>query len=217
MFKAIVIAALLAGSNLLATNGSTSALPNLEKEGLAGTADYTRKKVEPNDMKRFWSFVNHIRKVNRRLPSVTALQIVFYNFKFAKKYNIDVHLLFAIQEKESTFRPRARSRAGAMGLGQIMYSFGKQIALNYSISLTHRNDLYLLRKNIEISAAILHHLSKKYRNFKSSDYRYKVILADYNGGHRQARRFTLNRRLYPETRQYIARTFSLYHQFLKLN
>ncbi len=174
-------------------------------------------KIDPKQMRRDYKYIEHIRKFNSELTLLRAIDILYYNKKFAQKYDIDLSLLFAIQQKESNFRPYALSSAGAIGICQVMYGFAVKIAKIYNIPLNKKWELFELDKNIEIASAIIHHLFEKYSHFKNRNYKYKVIFADYNGGHHQAKRFRLKQQLYTETRQYIHRTFKIYQKYLTIN
>lgn len=158
-------------------------------------------------------FVPRILRLNPRLASEVALLIVETNYKYAAKYKVDIRLLFAIQQRESSYQPHAQSNAGAIGLCQITFAFGKIIANKYQIALPHRRNLWNIPKNIEIASAILRHLDLKYQYIKDPRLRYRVVLADYNGGHHQARRLQNRQKLYSETRLYVKKILSVIRQY----
>ena len=85
----------------------------------------------------------------------------------AEKYNIDVKLLKSVAFIESSFRPNATSRCGAMGIMQLMPSAAKQYGAK---------DPYDPRQNIMAGAKILSTFLKRY------DGDIEKTLAAYNAG-----------------------------------
>ncbi|MEM5798807.1 MAG: transglycosylase SLT domain-containing protein [Candidatus Aenigmatarchaeota archaeon] len=77
--------------------------------------------------------------------------------EIAKKYGIDEDLFVALIYHESGFNPNAKSKKGAIGLGQILPATGST-----SCDL-NENDLYNWEKNAECSAKILSNLFKTYK------------------------------------------------------
>ncbi|MBP9721857.1 MAG: lytic transglycosylase domain-containing protein [Gammaproteobacteria bacterium] len=75
--------------------------------------------------------------------------------KFAKKYNIDPAWVFAISRQESAFIVDAKSRAGALGLMQLMPATAQKLAKSNKIP--YRNQLSLLNEttNIRLGSAYL--------------------------------------------------------------
>ena len=85
----------------------------------------------------------------------------------AEKYNIDVKLLKSVAFIESSFRPNATSKCGAMGIMQLMPSAAKQYGAK---------DPYDPRQNIMAGAKILSTFLKRY------DGDIEKTLAAYNAG-----------------------------------
>lgn len=81
------------------------------------------------------------------------------------QYGIPSGLLYALIKKESSFCQSARSRAGAVGLGQLLPSTARLMGVNP----------YDAKDNIRGSAM---YLSQQYRKFGSWD----LALAAYNAG-----------------------------------
>jgi soluble lytic murein transglycosylase-like protein len=106
-------------------------------------------------------------------------------------HGVDPGLVKALIRVESAYRPKARSRKGAMGLMQIMPGTARQ----YSV----RNP-YDPRANLEAGIA---HLASLLKRFEVS-----VALAAYNAGEAAVRRFG-GVPPYPETRTYVRRIMSL--------
>ncbi len=85
----------------------------------------------------------------------------------AQRHSVDAALVKAVIHTESYFNPRAKSRAGARGLMQLM----PKTAAKYGIS-----NIYDPSDNVEAGVKHLRYLLKKYpRNLK-------YVLAAYNAG-----------------------------------
>lgn len=97
--------------------------------------------------------------------------------KYAKRYGFDWRLILVQILKESHFKERARSHAGAMGLMQIMPSTAKEIRREMDIEYIANNP----RENI---AAGIYHLYKQLKYFPDADRsnRIKLAMAAYNCG-----------------------------------
>ena len=95
-----------------------------------------------------------------------------------KKYGVDWLLLSAIANAESEFNPEAVSKAGAIGLMQIMPMVAKSMGYE-------REQLFDAEVSAEIAAMLLHENNKMLRLPKSFDKaeRLNFILACYNAGY----------------------------------
>jgi len=104
----------------------------------------------------------------------------------AKKRNIDPRFLLAIMKQESSFKPAAKSPAGARGLLQLVFD----TALKYNVSAGFPNlqpdDLYDPATNIAIGSEYIKFLKDEFGGL------YEGIAASYNGGEDNALRW-LNR------------------------
>lgn len=97
--------------------------------------------------------------------------------KYAKRYGFDWRLIVAQILQESSFREKARSRVGAMGLMQIMPSTAREIHREMDIE-------YIANSPRENIAAGIYHLYKQMKFFQDADpeNRLKLALAAYNCG-----------------------------------
>lgn len=119
----------------------------------------------------------------------------------AALHNIDPLFLHAIVETESGYRPRAVSRAGALGLMQIMPDTGRELGVD-------RVALFDPSRNIEAGA----------RHLKSLQSRYganlELILGAYNAGAGAVARYGNRVPPYAETQGYVARVMQRYRRLL---
>jgi len=99
---------------------------------------------------------------------------------YAKNYKIPKELIYAIIRQESGFRDDVVSSAGAHGLMQIMPATAKSISKYGKIAYLDKKQLFLSQKNIQIGAAYLQQLTKRFHNHPI------LIAAAYNAGPRQA-------------------------------
>lgn len=105
----------------------------------------------------------------------------------AAAHGVDARLIHAVIEAESNYQPRARSRAGARGLMQLMPATARQYAVG---------DPYDPRANID---AGVRHLKGLLTRFDL-----RLALAAYNAGEAAVRRFD-GVPPFAETRAYVTR------------
>jgi soluble lytic murein transglycosylase-like protein len=86
--------------------------------------------------------------------------------KHAKRYGVDPHLVRAVIRVESRFNPRARSRAGALGLMQLMPNYH------------YCKDYFNPDENIKVGTKLLAGYIKQEGNIR-------LALRRYNSGHRK--------------------------------
>ncbi|MFM1879660.1 MAG: hypothetical protein RLZZ241_2526 [Bacteroidota bacterium] len=87
------------------------------------------------------------------------------------KYNLPLEIKY-LAIVESALNPRAKSRVGATGLWQFMYSTGRMYGLNVSSYVDDRND------PVKATEAACKYLSRLYEIFGDWD----LVLAAYNSG-----------------------------------
>lgn len=86
--------------------------------------------------------------------------------KYASKYNVEPNLVKAVVKVESSNNPNAVSKAGAIGLGQLLPSTAKAMGVNP----------YNPEDNIKGTVKYLDYLNKKFNGDT------KKVLASYNAG-----------------------------------
>lgn len=97
---------------------------------------------------------------------------------YAKEYNVDENLIFAVIKAESNFNNDALSNKNAIGLMQIMEETAKDVTTKNLIEIDTnnlRNELLEVENNINIGTKYLQILLERYNNKE-------VALAAYNAG-----------------------------------
>jgi soluble lytic murein transglycosylase len=135
----------------------------------------------------------------------------------AAEYHLEPELLWAVIREESRFRLNAVSRAGAMGLMQIMPATGRDIANRLHVAFA---DHYLFNSdlNIRFGAFYLRSMLNIFENDLDK------ALAAYNGGAGNVRRWSgsnlgASTGAFPtaitflETREYITKVKNSYHTY----
>ena len=97
---------------------------------------------------------------------------------YSKEYNLRESLIFAVIKVESNFRKDAVSKAGAIGLMQIMketfnWLKQKENIENKDIVINYKN-LFDIRTNIKFGAYFLDYLICKYKDEKVALYAYNA-------------------------------------------
>ena len=119
---------------------------------------------------------------------------------FAEKYALEASEVFAVTDVESGFYPNVRSKAGAIGLMQIMPSTGKWIA--DELGILYSDDLLFDPKtNIEMGCFYLSYLYTKFNDPK-------YVYAAYNAGETVVAKWIADGLEvecfpYPETKAYV--------------
>lgn len=121
-------------------------------------------------------------------------QIAAHVSEAATRFAIHEHWIRAVMQAESAGRPRAISRAGAMGLMQIMPATWAELRRQYRLG----NDPFDPRANILAGAAYLRAMFDRYGKPRH-------MLAAYNAGPGRVDQYlSEQRRLPAETRAYVA-------------
>ena len=97
-----------------------------------------------------------------------------YVEKYAKEYEIDKELIYAMIKSESNFKHEAISTKGARGLMQILESTAYEVAEELEKEVT-KEDLLNPETNICLGAKYISNLIKKYGNIE-------LAVASYNAG-----------------------------------
>ncbi len=124
-----------------------------------------------------------VDRFNPQMPSPEKYEIANEIYEMSLKYtNLDIDLICATitQESGKTWNPRSLSKAGAMGLMQVMPATGMYVAQYEMITWTSAEDvLYDPIYNIRIGSRYLSSLIGFFNDTEAA-------LAAYNGGERRA-------------------------------
>lgn len=99
-----------------------------------------------------------------------------YVYKYAREYNVDPILIFAIIKAESNFNPNVVSSSNAIGLMQLMDTTAEEIARKLEITFLKGASLYNPELNIQLGTKYFSNLMKEYNN------NYLLALTAYNAG-----------------------------------
>jgi len=99
---------------------------------------------------------------------ITNMTLTLY---YAKKYGLNSSLYFRQIKAESFFRCFVKSKKGAIGVGQVIYTTAV-----YIDSDIKKWELYLPWRNLDISSKYMQYLLERYQN------NYSLALAAYNWG-----------------------------------
>ena len=98
-----------------------------------------------------------------------------YIEKYAKEYNIDKYMVYAIIKAESNFNEKAKSSSDAIGLMQIMETTAIETARKMNLEVTEE-DLFKPDLNINIGLKYFTYLLNQYDN------NYPLAIIAYNAG-----------------------------------
>ncbi len=98
-----------------------------------------------------------------------------YVSKYSEKYNVEKALVFAVIKSESNFREEAQSKAGAIGLMQIMPETFEWLKKHHKLWDIENNNLIDPEINIKCGVYLISLLQKRYE----SD---EVAISAYNAG-----------------------------------
>jgi soluble lytic murein transglycosylase-like protein len=142
-----------------------------------------------------------VRTINKRLSEAEANRIARSIIAFSWENGIDGRLVMAIVATESGFRPGATSRAGAMGLSQLMPGTARGLGV--------RNG-YDIEQNIAGATKLLRSHINKYAS-KGDDW-FKLVCAAYNAGPNAVRKYG-GVPPYRETQAYVRKVNAWYRIF----
>lgn len=148
-------------------------------------------------------------------PAGVAAGRLFFPFPYreaiereAGRYSLDPLLVVAVMRVESGFSPRARSRAGARGLMQLMPTTAEWAARKVALRDFSTDGLEDPDTNIRLGCWYLSYLRRQFPGDLPA------MLAAYNGGEGNVARWKRHPQAleaaFPETRTYIRRSLRTY-------
>ena len=138
----------------------------------------------------------------------------------AKRAGLDPYLVAAVVREESSYYPRALSRAGARGLMQLMPATARPMADLRGLAFEGGSLLDDPRANLDMGAAFLAGLLREFNDPR-------LALAAYNAGPKRAREWWKARRTsdmeafveqipYDETRHYVKRVMLSWDEYRRI-
>ena len=148
--------------------------------------------------------------------SVGPIKYIPTVYKSAQESNMDPALIMAVIEIESKFNRKAVSKAGAIGLMQLMPKTAKSLSCELNIKKYNKNSLYNPEINIKIGTYYLKKLLQEFNNDID------LTLAAYNAGMGNIKKWQKQKKEIPfeETRTFIKKVKSArikYKVFSKLH
>ena len=140
-----------------------------------------------------------LRTINPKLQLGQSRDLASHVLANAARWNVDANLLIALVTVESRWRPSARSRVGALGLGQLMPGTARTLHVNPHIA----------DQNLAGCARYLSGLIVKYEN---SPRQYQLAFAAYNAGPKAVDRYH-GIPPFSETQHYVVKVMRMWHHF----
>ncbi len=137
-----------------------------------------------------------LRRINPHLQQWQSRDLATHVLVTARRWKIDANLLVALVTVESRWRPYARSRVGALGLGQLMPGTAALLGVN------PRN----AAQNLYGSA---HYLSFLLSRYEWHSNRFQLAFAAYNAGPRAVERYG-GVPPFSETQHYVVRVMRMW-------
>ena len=144
-------------------------------------------------------YASFIQNRNRHLSAAQATQIAQGVVGFSIQYGVDARLVMAMLIVESGFNPNAVSRAGAVGLGQLMPGTARWMGVRNS---------YDSMDNLSGMVRLLKTHMNQYRTPDGSN---PLVLAAYNAGAGAVRRHG-GVPPYRETQAYVRKVTAIYRK-----
>lgn len=128
---------------------------------------------------------------------------VSYLITTAKEYEIDPILVLAVMKVESSFKPDAKSHAGALGLLQLKPIAAKEVAKQFAVKPVNRQELMNPFINVKVGIQYLSYL----RDYLGKDH--LRFLSAYNLGPTKVKRSKTH------STKYARKVLRIYSQFLQ--
>ena len=178
------------------SGNSRQPLPKASRGG-----DAREWNLQPNEAIPIYA--NFIQGYNKRLSEAKATEIATALINFSIEFGVDARLITAMVLVESGFNPSATSRAGAMGLGQLMPGTARGLGVR---------DAYDTNDNLYGTVKLIRGHLDKYSNSSIGGGKYDELvlaLAAYNAGGGAVKRHN-GVPPYRETQNYVKKVTSWY-------
>ncbi|HZZ01150.1 MAG TPA: lytic transglycosylase domain-containing protein [Candidatus Baltobacteraceae bacterium] len=140
------------------------------------------------------AYATVIRHINPQMPKWQSRDFARRVIVNAERWRLDANILVAIVTVESRWHTHALSRAGAIGLGQLMPGTASMLGVN-----PHNSG-----ENLSGAAEYLHGLMKRFGP------NYDLVFAAYNAGPKAVEEFG-GIPPYDETQHYVVKVMSAWH------
>lgn len=124
--------------------------------------------------------ISYLTQKNPKLEIEDAKDIINSTFKWAKEFNVDPFLLFAIQEVETKYNKHGISPTGALGLMQVIPSW-HLAKISKAIKDTGSPEVFDINTNIYLGTWILRDCAVKFSSKKNSLLCYNGSVTNPNG------------------------------------
>ncbi len=143
-----------------------------------------------------------LRHINPHLQIGQSRNLAQHVLLNATRWNLDANLLVALVTVESRWRPAARSRVGALGLGQLMPRTARTLGVN-----PHNANQNL--------AGCAHYLSGLISKYVNRPHQFQLAFAAYNAGPKAVARYH-GIPPYSETQHYVVRVTRMWNHLTKI-
>ncbi|MBS1724522.1 MAG: lytic transglycosylase domain-containing protein [Armatimonadetes bacterium] len=148
-------------------------------------------------------YVAFVKQRNKRLTDDQAQRIAQSILAYSAHFGVDARLIVAIIITESDFNPNTTSRAGAMGLGQLMPVNKRELGLT---------DAYDIEQNLWGTVRLVRGHIDKYSAQTDDSFEALVLaLAGYNAGNGAVKKYG-GVPPYRETQNYVRKVIGIYRQ-----
>jgi hypothetical protein len=184
--------------------GNGNAKPN--KDGFKSKIG--TRPLKPSEMKSYpgheEQYASQARRFNKNLSVNESILIAraILNYCDRTNWEVDPRFVMALVAAESAFRPNAVSKAGALGLGQLMPATARSYGVSNAFDPCQ--NLYGCVKYIE----------REQHRWRNEPNRHDLILAAYNAGPGAVKKYG-GVPPYKETRNYVKTVTKYYKQFTK--
>ncbi|MBW3623711.1 MAG: lytic transglycosylase domain-containing protein [Armatimonadetes bacterium] len=165
----------------------------------------TRPRVEPSGSQEVLdAYKGAIRYFNQRGSDGEVDRIARAVLNYSIQYEVDARLVMAVFAVESNFNPRATSRVGASGIGQLMPGTAAGLGVR---------NIYDIEQNVEGAIKYIRAQLDRYDG-KDTWTQLQLALAAYNAGPGAVKKYGGKVPPYRETQAYVRRVSAWFLHFL---
>lgn len=128
-------------------------------------------KMSPNQQQKVATIATYIRRVNKTVSPETAWREASALVTYSAKYGIPAELSTGVAKTESTFNPNSQSRAGALGVMQVIWNIHHGMLSARNIATT-RNHMFDPERGVEAGVLLLSRYVRAYGSIQNALCRY---------------------------------------------